>query len=149
MIPIYSPTEKVIVLAGFLDEKKTFLFPSDNVALPGLHFQNKPLHPISDQISERIKEHCQIAQISFELNMSFADTFSFQGEEYTLYLGTVLHEESLLPRYLHTLPYLMKSMSKDRSRLPYLRTLQILAGAHLEEIQVGEDSRLLNIKSRE
>jgi hypothetical protein len=138
---IYSPTDKVIVLVGFLNEKKILVFPSQSVVLPGLHFVSKARTPIYDQILETIERHCMLSDMRqhFELDPLFAETLNKDGEDATLYLGLIKNFEQDLPRYLQPLPILLRGMNKDRLRLPYIKALQVLTGSREQDIRVVEE----------
>ncbi len=137
---IYASTSKIIVLVGFLDSNNTFLFPSQNVLFPGLHFENKALVPIYDQILNHIRRHCllNIQGRDFELDPLFAQTLLVDNEEATLYLGVVRNLKEAQPRYLQTLPILLQGMRKDRSRLAYLKALQVLSGSREQNVRAIE-----------
>lgn len=137
---LYSPTEKVIVLVGFFNSHNVLAFPSQNVKFPGLHFQSKALTSIHDQILAYVEKHCMISDLrkDFELDASFSEAVKMGEEDATLYLATVKNFEDKLPRYLQTLPILIRGMSKDRSRLPYLKALQALSGSREHSIRAVE-----------
>src|SRR5512141_891687 len=106
---VYCPTQKVIVLVGFFNSEKILVFPSQNVSFPGLHFENKALVPIHDQILAYVEKHCLLGDLRkrFDLDPTFAETLKVGDEEATLYLGLVKDIDETLPRYLHTLPLLI------------------------------------------
>lgn len=137
---VYCSTPKVIVLVGFFNPEKILVFPSQNVSFPGLHFENKALVPIHDQILAYVEQHCALGDLrrKFELDASFAETLKVGDEEATLYFGLIRNIEELLPRYLHTLPVLIRGMNKDRSRLPYLKAWQSLTGSREQDIRAVE-----------
>lgn len=137
---VYCPTQKAIVLVAFLSPEKTLLFPSQNVRFPGLHLEAKPRVPIYDQILSHIEKQCQLPGLGrkFELDPSFAETVWMGNEEATLYFGWVRNLEAPLPRYLHTLPILIRGMNKDRARLPYLKAWQALSGSREQDIRAVE-----------
>ena len=135
---VYCPTNKVIVLVGFLNSDGVLVFPSQNVNFPGLHFENKALVPIHDQILAYIEQFCSLTHVKFELDATFAETLRIENEDATLYFGLVKNFEGLLPRYVHTLPGLIRTMSKDRSRLAYLKAWQSLTGSREQNIRAVE-----------
>jgi len=141
---VYCPTEKVIVLVGFLNSDGVLVFASQNVSFPGLHFENKALVPIYDQILAYIEQYCVLSDLKFDLDASFAETVKMgNSDEATLYFGLVNKFEGLLPRYLHTLPSLIRGMNKDRSRLPYLKAWQSMTGSREQNIRAVETNSIL------
>lgn len=147
---VYSPTSKVIFLVGFFNQENVLVFPSQNVQFPGLHFDAKPLVSIYDQLLECIEKYCMREDLRqyFDLDRFFAETVLIAEEEATLYVGTVKNLDGLLPRYLHTLPSLLRGMDKNRSRLVYLKALQTLTGARDQDVRaVGTDLSSITSKS--
>jgi hypothetical protein len=137
---VYCSTPKVIVLLGFFNPEKVLVFPSQNVQFPGLHFENKALVPIHDQILIYIENYFSLpsSRAQFELDPSFAEPVRMENEDATLYLGIIKEPGDNLPRYLQTLPILIRGMNRDRSRLPYLKAWQALTGAREQDIRAVE-----------
>jgi len=137
---VYCPTQKAVVLVGFLSPEKILVFPSQSVAYPGLHLENKALVPIYDQIMTHIEKHCLLNDLgkSFDLHPDFAEPLQCGEDLATLDLGSIKDLNEPLPRYLQTLPVLIRGMPKDRSRLPYLKAWQTLTGAPQQDIRAIE-----------
>ncbi len=139
---LYCPTPRAILLLGFVNEQDILVFPSQSTVVPGLHFENKPLVPINDQIVQCVEQYCQRKDLAPRLyiDQEFAETIVLESGEATLYLAMMRDYNETLPRYLHTLPFLLRGMPKERKRLSYLKAFQVLSGAREQSIRAVESS---------
>jgi len=137
---LYSPKEKAITLVSFRNSENILVFPSQNTRFPGLHFDVRPLVPINEQIIVNIERYCGLANLGpcLEIDQAFAELVNMGDEDATLYLASMKRWEGDLPRYLQTLPILIRGLPRERARLSYLKAFQVLSGAREQDIRILE-----------
>lgn len=147
-------TDQAIFLLAVQCPDGLLRFPNDETQWPGLHLSVQPLLGINEQLVTRAQQELSpelAAKISIWQN--YSDLIRGSNEEQiTFYVGILRPEaETLnaLPKpwqEWRTLPDLIRSLPKDRTRLTYLKAWQVLTGA-LEEttkaLDVDEVARYL------
>lgn len=130
---LYCQTDRAILLVGVPDDNGVLKFPESagSEAAPGLHLEPRPLLSIDQQLmAEATRVFGKDVALHLSLVQEFEDPLTLpDGKTATLYLGTLTPaaEIAVLPAW-RSLPDLMRGMSKDRGRLPYLRAWQVLTG---------------------
>lgn len=125
------PTKKAILLVGFSSEEGVLRFPSDGKEVPGIFMDVSPLKPINEQFCERLREFAAEENVGLHLQIRQDMLIRVDlpsGEETTLFLGRYNGACKQDVKTWPDLSTLIKSMPKDRSRLPYLKALQALSG---------------------
>lgn len=136
---VSCPTQKAVLLLGFYREEGPIVFPSQDVNVPGLHVNMKPLLPVYDQFLTAIHNHFSLNfDKNFELDQSFSEKLKIEEVEATLYIGSIKAFSGPYPRYLHSLPHMIRQMPKTSLRLPYLKAWQVLMGSPQDEIRALE-----------
>ncbi len=130
---LYCPTEHAILLVGVPDAIGVLRFPvtPDYGPAPGLHFAPRPLVSIDQQlVAEASRALGTDVALKLDLVQEFADELTLaNGAKATIYLGTLVKDAGIAAAAdWRSLPDLMRSMAKDRGRLPYLRAWQIMTG---------------------
>ena len=135
-----SPHSHLVLLVCFAGADNILRFPSESREFPGLHLTVAPETPLEEQVRKHIEARCsiQLSPNGWNLDPQFAEELDCKGSPVLLRLVTLPSYAGTLPSGLCTFPQLLKSMNKDRSRLPYLKAWQYLAGAHLGELQAVE-----------
>ena len=140
MLNVYCKTDAVVVLVGFLNDK-IFVFPSQNKNFPGIHFANIPLAFIDEQIIKNIEKVSGWVGINrfLSIRQDFSETIRLDdGTEATLYLATVSKGDFALPTDWKSFPELMQAMPKNKTRIAYIKALQVLTGASQADTKVVE-----------
>ena len=133
MVMLRCQTNQALLLVALADAEGVLRFPSDfsHETFYGLHVSIKPLLPVAAQILEAAS-HALGFDVSRTLDLcqEFADEIPLSHEmKATVFVGLVTHPEFKAPAQWLCLPDILRSMPRDRRRLPYLRALQILTGA--------------------
>jgi len=128
---LHCPTTKAVLLVGFLSDEGILRFPTEGKEVPGLFLDVKPLTPINEQFCERLREF--VAEENVGLHLQIRQDILIRvdlpsGEESTMFLGRYSGASKHDIKEWSDLSSLIKSMPKDRSRLPYLKALQVLSG---------------------
>lgn len=147
-------TDQAILLLAIQCPDGLLRFPNDEAPLPGLRLKVQPQLGINEQLIARAQQDLTPAlasQISIWQNYSDVVTTSSQ-ESVTFYVGILRPTSETLDTFKsdwkewRTLPDLIRSLPKDRTRLTYLKAWQVLTGA-LEEttkaLDVDEVARYL------
>ncbi|MFK7872914.1 MAG: hypothetical protein AB8C84_07035 [Oligoflexales bacterium] len=75
----------------------------------------------------------------------FSETVMLYGEEQTLCVARILPEQKNICQDWVTMPNLIRSLPKDRSRLPWLKAWQVYAGGYDQECRAVEaDETMMN-----
>ena len=133
MVMLRCQTDQALLLVALADAEGVLRFPSDfsHETFYGLHVNIKPLLPVAPQILEAASQALGFdVSLTMDLCQEFADEIPLSHEtKTTVFVGLVTHPEFKAPTQWLCLPDMLRSMPKDRRRLPYLRALQILTGA--------------------
>lgn len=113
---------------------------------PGLLFTPVPLLPLAEQFQAQVhKFHPQLQLARVEWRSDYRDHIAWEAPagsagEATLYIGsgTVTEATETAWQTLPTLPELLRSMPKDRSRLGFMKALQVLAGGLEQQLRAIE-----------
>jgi hypothetical protein len=127
------PTDVAVLLAAVPDANGVLRLPtSGDATAPGLHVRVQPLAPIAAQLVEAAAAAIDLgpaAGMALSLVDGFADPVTLaNGEAATLYVGRVSPGAATAPASWPSVPDLLRAMAKNRSRVPYLRAWQVLAG---------------------
>ena len=149
---IHCSTEEAILLVAVACPDGLLRFPNDASQWPGLSLNVQPLLGINEQLIRRAQEEIGAA-LTAKLNIwqEYSDVMRVDNHDRaTLYVAIVRPEAQDLEgktwNNWRTLPDLIRSLPKDRTRLAYLKAWQVLTGA-LEEstkaLDVDEVARYL------
>lgn len=149
---VHCSTDQAVLLAAVACPDGLLRFPNDEIPWPGLGVNVKPLVGINEQLLDRAKEVFGPALASqLSIWQDYSDMIRVKDEDLaTLYVAILRPSpdqlESLPWQTWRTLPDLIRSLPKDRTRLAYLKAWQVLTGA-LEEttkaLDVDEVARYL------
>lgn len=138
MTRIYCPTAQAILLLGVRAGNPPVLRALDAAASPpGRRFVPRPLVPIDEQLIALVVDIVGVeARSSIVIHQEYTDLVPLRADlppehpeaAATLYLVTC--DLGAIPNAAHwpSFPELLRAMPRDRSRLPYLRAFQVLAG---------------------
>lgn len=121
---LYCPTDTAILLLATKDEGGVMRFPPIEIAA-------RPLVSIDEQIVQAASAALGLdLTLKIRIEQQYADEMTrADGTVTTVYLATV--SDGVAPpakKEWPTLPDLLRSLPKDRSRLPFMRAWQILTG---------------------
>lgn len=121
-------TPSAIVLMGFRERNDTFIFPSENEALPGVHLGITANTSLLEQLQAKLCRSYDLSPKRLKLTLlpDFSDVFLVDGHEITLYTG-IGHSAATIPPG-QTLPALLRKMPPTKVRAAYLRAWQALMG---------------------
>lgn len=131
MTPIYCKTDHAVLLLAVRDERGVLRFPSSQGAtIPGLHMPVRPLMPIQAQLTAAASDCVERdVALHFRLCDEFADEIRLpDGREATLYVANLEEPRVTAPSSWPVMPDILRSLPRDKSRVPYLRAWQILQG---------------------
>lgn len=126
-------TDSAILLVAVADAAGVLRFPSDftSESMHGLHLAVQPLLPIGPQlvaVASRVLE--SDVSTSLDICQDFADEVFINGAtQTTVFVGRVTRSDLIAPQGWLSFPDILRSMVRDRRRLPYLRAWQVLTGA--------------------
>lgn len=149
---VQCSTDEAILLVAVNCPDGLLRFPNDGSPWPGLSLQVQPLLGINEQLIRRSQDELGSA-LTAKLNIwqEYSDVIREANEDRaTLYVAMIrpeAHEIENKPwKEWRTLPDLIRTLPKDRTRLAYLKAWQVLTGA-LEEstkaLDVDEVARYL------
>lgn len=131
MATTYCKTDNAILLVAVPDDRGVLHFPlSKDAPLPGLHLAVKALLPIFDQLTT-LASTTLGQDVARKLHIwdEFADELTLpDGTLATLYVATLSEVPTASAEAWPVMPTILRSMEKNRGRLPYLRAWQILQG---------------------
>ena len=144
---IYSKTEQVIFLLGIPSSKGTLVFPSNfkmnGQEYPGLLFSCNRQLPINPQLIDYAESFLNIKGLGLKIYIwqTYSDTFSFDhGSTATVYMAKLdaPTQSAPLGDEMKTMPQWLRLFPRDRSRLLYVRALQVFSGGLTQETKVVE-----------
>ena len=126
---VICTTDRAIALIGFSDERGLLCFPSDNKALPGIHFKMGPQYSLTEQLIEQLgtRFNAKISERELLVDPTFQAIFEVKNTSFTLYVGRC---EAKAPEFglVELLPSLLRGMPANKTRAVYLRAWQVLSG---------------------
>lgn len=149
---VHCSTDEAIFLVAVSCPDGLLRFPNDDTAWPGLGFHVEPLVGINEQLFKRAAAELGNGLApKIAIWQEYSDVIKVNGEDHTtLYVGILRPSSQELEttpwQTWRTLPDMIRSLPKDRTRLAYLKAWQVLTGA-LEEstkaLDVDEVARFL------
>lgn len=148
MLPIYCKTERAVLVLGVFDERKVMYFVNDDLPSPGINLEISGTTPMNQLIAERIMDQFG-GSADFNIYQEFQEVFADEdGIETTLFLGE-LTTEGRVDSEWPTMPEILRSMPKNKSRVAYLKAWQVLTGGlqlNTKAVEVSEVKKALNIE---
>ena len=143
---IYCPTSHAAFLAGAKDEAGVLRFPSDGALVPGVFLKVQARTPIHDQLVQSLQRYWpELSGGQLDVVQEFSESFTADDQhQVTLYLATLADKWQAAARWA-SFPDLLKSMAHNRSRLPYLKAWQVLAGGLQLNTKAVDAAELKNI----
>ncbi len=132
-----------ILLVACRDEAGFFRFPNGSVT-HGFGLSIEIVHGFSEemQITQIVEQHLDRGGLhgAVKILACFKDSLVAEdGRFCTLFVATLAESSGFIaPSSWMTLPDILRMMPKDRSRLPYMKAMQVLAGAQDEGMTVVE-----------
>ncbi len=132
-------TPWAVLLCAVADEGKVLRFPDQGGATPGLRFAVTPLTPINEQLVRAASSHFYVeVGLHLQICQEFADELPGLAADAgtTLYLATLSEAAGIVaPTAWTNMPDLLRRLT-GRTRVPYMRAWQILAGGLTETSKV-------------
>jgi len=127
-------TDGAILFVGIPDERGVLRFPSNAAAgdLPGLHVKLQPALGLGEQLAQALSAFLGIdVSRHLEVNATFADELKpAAGPATTLYVAVLRMSGVVAEPAWPSLPDVLRALPRDKSRVPYLRSWQVLTGGY-------------------
>lgn len=142
-----------VFLMRIRNNKGVFTFPSNNKKIPGLYKEGYQLEYLNSEIKSWLASSSGISESIEQLELKAIltpDLFLDNSRVGRLYLLEYPLVFDCKEGSYQTLPEILRSIPKDRNRLPYIKSLQVFAGSSETETIALEldDSLKQDIKSR-
>jgi len=125
-------TYAILLLGVNSSSDPTLRFPANSDDVPGLLVKTNPSLGINEQFFDYLEKgffRGENLRKVLVINQEYQDRLTLpDGQEATLYVGTLELKESHLDPKWKTIPQIMRDLPQDRGRLPFLRAWQVLAG---------------------
>jgi hypothetical protein len=147
---VYCPTEVALILVPVKDARGIFRFPCDAAAVPGLVLSVRPLTPILEQVFARVGAVLGIERPGLVYSVCEEDLGTVKdagGRDATLYLLRAVEPCSITHEEWPTFPQILRSLSRDRTRLPWMKAWQVLTGGLEAQTKAIEVDDLEKFKS--
>jgi hypothetical protein len=140
---IFEPLDNYIVLLAYQDPKnKIFYFLKTYHPLASLCLKNKARTAISPQIIAAAREYLQ-KDYNICVRQDFREEITLSTKNYGFYLATInnfrKHPKSEA-KWL-TFAQLTATFPHDKTRIKYLKVLQLLSDSHKQQIAVIEQKK--------
>ena len=144
---MYSKTNQVVLLLGVPSSQGVLSFPSTVPAqegqLPGLLFTCNGQLPINPQLVEQAESYLREEGLGIKMHIwqDYSDTLKLaSGETATVFIARLDRalSDNSMKQGMKTMPEWIRALPKDRSRLLYVRALQVLSGGLTQETKVVE-----------
>ncbi len=132
--------KKNIVLVAARDLKGLFRVPPWSFDLPGHYFDIVQEMGLKDQIIAQASIALGHPELAGDLvfKCTFDQALVIGIDEYLLHLVFLNNEKFSVPSTWKTIPELLRSMKKNKNRVPYLLAFQVLAGSDTDQIDALE-----------
>ena len=144
---IYSKTKRALLLLGVPSERGVLSFPSTvppkEGPHPGLLLDCDLQLPINPQLIDAAELYLQEEGLGIKMHIwqDYSDHLLLaSGEKVTVYIARLDRtiEDASSQGVMRTMPEWIRGLPKDRSRLLYVRALQVLSGGLTQETKVVE-----------
>lgn len=150
-----SETELVLILVAAQDERRLWRVRADEPGLPGIVARIDYAAPLNKQIRRAAAAAIGLESRSEDLVVHGPLTPVIElddGRQAALVLVQLTPEQLEAPSSWPTFPVVLRALPKNKSRLPYMKALQILSGA-LEQgvnaIEIDDQVREALLKQRD
>jgi len=127
-------TDVAILFVGIPDAHDVLRFPSNapEAGFPGLHVTLQPALGVGEQLTQALSGFLGVdVGRHLEVNATFADELKpATGPAATLYVAVLRMSGVVAEPAWPSLPDVLRSLPRDKGRVPYLRSWQVLTGGY-------------------
>ena len=138
-----TSAEAIVLLAGEQGDGP-LRFYSEGGALPGVSLTVQQRVPIHEQIVSQVKSiFGHVTAQHIDIDQRFVELIKASPErEVSLYIGRIKGIDPNTVNKWSTMPELLRSMGRDRSRIAYTKAWQVYCGVLSENVSVIETDNL-------
>ena len=145
MINTFPSIKKInYILLPIVKIEEKLLCASEHRTFPGLHLQVESSVEVEDKLLclYRSKLTDSSQDSDFKIEKNFREKFLIDGVEFILIFGFVKSNSTFTPDIkLISFPDLLRGMPKTKTRIVYLKILQVICGVHKETLEAYEIKR--------
>ncbi len=142
---LYCRTDVAVLLLACQTGQSLLRFPIQSGELPGLAIHVPGMSPINDLLLAKAREVLPAEHLHrVRVVQDFVESvFLNDGTEVSLFLASVEFHDWEPPETWPTLPLMIRSMAKNKNRVPYMKALQYLASSK-DDLTAIPSEELLN-----
>ena len=130
MVDLGAISKKAIILCAVRDPKQVIRFPGDGNPLGGLELMLDHSLLSHQQIVDRIVQETSVSREKVALIEAVEPVISYGAEKAKIVLALVHPSDLIAPESWDPLPQIIVKLPKDKTRVPYIKVMQILAGGY-------------------